>query len=238
MNSAAAPSPHLTKRPHLPLSTGAPRVPGRGAGACAVALLLAGALWQAACGSSSSPRPPNPDGGAPPGDGGCTAWLSGLVPFADAGLLLDDAGLACKALLYTDDAGTRTSVSLTPLGALPAGVTAFSAIIVLDGGHPPQQDAGSDAGPLALGDPLVLQASVNVLLLDAEAYTLQKPPAGPGGSLALRLTFVSDGGPVSAGDVVLTGHGTLDAVVPYQYGPRPDAGTFDAGYAVGVHAEF
>ena len=172
------------------------------------------------------------------GDGGCNAWLYGLVPYGDAGLLLDDAGLVCKALLYTDDAGTRTNLSLTLLGARPAGVTSFSAVVTLDGGHPPQQDAGSDAGPLQLGDPLVLQASVSVLLTDAEAYTLQKPPAGPGGSLALRLTQVSDGGPVSAGNVVLTGHGTLDAVVPYEYGPRPDAGTFDAGFAIGVHAEF
>ena len=231
------PAPRLP--PPTPPAGGTQHKPGRGAGIVAIAALLAAGLALVACGSSKTPGPPDQGGGQPGGDGGCTAWLSGLLPFGDAGPLLDDAGLACVALLYTDDAGTRTSVSITSLGALPAGVTSFSAIVVLDGGHPPQQDAGSDAGTLlTLASPLVLQASVTVLLSNADAFTLQKPPAGPGGALALRLTEVSDGGPVSAGNVVLTGHGTLDAQVPYLYGPRPDAGTFDAGSAVSVHAEF
>jgi hypothetical protein len=211
-------------------------------------LLLALAAASLGCHHSSSP--PAPDAG----DAGpipCLAYLDGLTQVDDGGLslTLSDAGFDCVALLYGDDAGTRTSFSLTPPlgGTLPPGVLSFSAVLVLDGGHPPQHDAGSDAGPVTLDDPLVLQASASITLDTRQAFALDKDPASPPttGTAALQLTQVSDGGPLVGDHRVLTGHGTFDATLPYLFGPPPvivfDAGpvpSVDGGSTVNVHVTF
>jgi hypothetical protein len=209
--------------------------------ALSIALALAASvgLGLSSCGKSDSGGGNgylNPDGG----DAGCGIWLSGLVPYGDAGLLLDDAGFTCVPLLLRDDAGVHTSLALTPLGPLPAGVESFNTVVVFDAGTPPQQDAGSDAGPLTLGSPLVLSATASVLVNDSgatTAFALQKPPPA-GGSLSLFLRQVADAGFSAGQGTVLDAHGSMDAVLPYSYGPRPDGGTIDAGMVVNVHAEF
>ncbi len=211
----------------------------------AAALACSGALGF----SCASDSPSGPDAGAADaGDAGCVVWLGGLVPYGDAGLLLDDAGFACVALFLRDDAGSRTSFSLTPIGALPAGVEAFNAVIVFDGGPPQPPDAGSsdggqDAAPLTLASPQILQASASALVADTGAtvaFSVQKPnpPGTNAGAVSLWLTEVPDAGLGAGGGTVLGAHGQLDATLPYMYGPRNDGGPVDAGFAVQVHATF
>jgi hypothetical protein len=215
----------------------------------AAALVCSGALGLS-CGTDAPSRPAA--GASDAGDAGCSVWLGGLVPYGDAGLLLDDAGFACVALFLRDDAGTRTSFSLTPVGALPAGVEAFNAVLVFDGGPPQPPDAGpgdgtgdggQDAAPLTLASPQILQASASTLVADTGAtvaFSLQKPnpPGTKAGAVSLWLTEVPDAGSNAGGGTVLGAHGLMDATLPYMYGPRNDGGPVDAGFAVRVHATF
>ena len=215
----------------------------------AAALVCSGALGLS-CGTEAPSR--SDAGTADAGDAGCAVWLGGLLPYADAGLLLDDAGFACVALFLRDDAGTRTSFSLTPVGALPAGVEAFNAVLVFDGGPPQPPDAGlvagagdggQDAAPLTLASPEILQVSASTLVSDTGAtvaFSVQKPnpPGTKAGAVSLWLTSVPDAGLNAGGGTVLGAHGLLDATLPYMYGPRNDGGPVDAGFAVKVHAVF
>ncbi len=226
-------------------------VPGeRGLQARALAGVAAALVCTGALGlSCATDAPSGPDAGtADAGDAGCAVWLGGLLPYGDAGLLLDDAGFACVALFLRDDAGTRTSFSLTPVGALPAGVEAFNAVLVFDGGPPQppdagQGDGGQDAAPLTLSSPQILQVSASALVSDTGAtvaFSVQKPnpPGTKAGALSLWLTEVPDAGLGAGGGTVLGAHGLLDATLPYMYGPRNDGGPVDAGFAVKVHAVF
>ena len=213
----------------------------------AAALVCSGALGLS-CATEATSRPGA--GTADAGDAGCAVWLGGLVPYGDAGLLLDDAGFACVALFLRDDAGTRTSFSLTPVGALPAGVQAFNAVIVFDGGPPQPPDAGlgagdggQDAAPLTLASPQLVQVSASALVADTGAtvaFSVQKPtpPNTQAGAVSLWLTEVPDAGLNAGGGTVLGAHGVMDATLPYLYGPRNDGGPVDAGFAVKVHAVF
>jgi hypothetical protein len=221
------------------------RSQARALAAVATALVCSGALGLS-CGTEAPSRPGV--GTSDAGDAGCAVWLGGLVPYGDAGLLLDDAGFDCVALFLRDDAGTRTSFSLTPIGALPAGVEAFNAVIVFDGGPPQPPDAGpsdggQDAAPLTLASPEIVQVSASTLVTDTGAtvaFSVQKPnpPGTKAGALSLWLTEVPDAGLNAGGGTVLGAHGLMDATLPYMYGPRNDGGPVDAGFAVKVHAVF
>lgn len=199
---------------------------------------LLSVLLFAACGSSA-PGPSDAGGdGGPDGGLRCTGSLSGLSVLPDGGAVaqipLDDAGFDCVALLLVDGAGTRTTLSLAPDGPLPPGVTALSAVLVLAGGAPlTVGDAGFAAD---LGG--MVQASASVTLRDGLAFGMQKGTGPTRGASRLVLTEVSDAGTPAAEGRQHEAHGTLDATLPWLFGPRPDGGTFDAGTQVLLHAQF
>lgn len=192
--------------------------------------LVLGLAALAGCGSQGSEGPGAGDGGG----ARCQAFLSGLRAAPDAGAIasigLDDAGFDCIALLLTDDAGARTSFSLTPVGDLPDGVTSVSAVFVRGGSAP---DGGATLG---LGD--FVQAGASATLRDGLAFGLQKASGVQTGAATLALPFVADAGSPAAGGRRTEVHGTLDATLPYLFGSRPDGGPFDAGNTVKLRAEF
>ena len=203
-----------------------------------------------ACGPSSQAgrgggEPPILDGGVLP----CVGTLTGLSD-------LVDAGFACTAaLIASGDGGGPTSFAIATVGDLPAPVIGVGAVVTLAGpppagGAPPAVDGGVDGGLDGGGDagpdagsfafPGQARGSATVQIGDGRSFGLDSTV--PTGSGRLSFSYVADAGAQLGDTRSYQAHGTLDARLPFQLGPRqdagPDGGPFDGGSLVLMHLTF